>query len=53
MPSVLSKEIARKEVDILATLMTCLLFDPEKVFHVSIWCTTAQAGCSILRIDTL
>jgi len=36
MPSVLGKEIARKEVDIVATLVTCLCFDPEKIFHVSI-----------------
>jgi len=36
MPSVLGKEIARKEVDIVAALATCLRFDPEKVFHVSI-----------------
>jgi hypothetical protein len=34
-------------IDILATVMTCLRFDPEKVFHVSIWCTTVQALCFV------
>jgi hypothetical protein len=47
MPSILGKEIARKEVNILTTLVTCLRFDPEEVFHVSIWCTTVQALCSV------
>jgi hypothetical protein len=49
MPSVLCKEIAWKKVDILTTLMACLRFDPEKVFYVSIGCTTAQTGCSVER----
>src|SRR5262249_52125807 len=49
MPSILGKEIARKEANILTALVTCLCFDPEKVFHVSIWCTTVQALCSVER----
>jgi hypothetical protein len=47
MPSVLCKEIAWKQVDILATLATRLRFDPEEVFHVSIWCMTVQALGSV------
>jgi hypothetical protein len=47
MPSVLYKEIAWKEVNMVAALLTCLRFDPEKVFHISIWGTTVQALCSV------
>jgi hypothetical protein len=36
MPSVLGEEIAWEEVNILATRVTCLRFDPKKVFYVSI-----------------